>query len=280
MSTDKAFHPPSDTAGVDRRSVWARWPYAPGRGRSTRQSRRRCVRSCPAATAARHAPQPPLDLGAVMERPRRTAGGGQPASGACRSAQALGAHEDCPFATRENVELRSDGDPGFCQRAAVIFSRMSRCATRPSCAGSNRSPQAGSARSDPDGPGPRHRTDSAETCRHPDRHPGPDRHPVGVVAEIVAARIATEISDHVTASIVCGAKGPPPPGCDIDVICTVIEQDGVCLAFLKVIHVPSSRVIFTCDSRFTGNGLVACGLRGTDPLRLRGGRNPRSNACR
>jgi hypothetical protein len=85
----------------------------------------------------------------------------------------------------------------------------------------------------------------------------------GVVAEIVAARIATEISDHVTASIIMRGEGPPPPGCDIDVICTVIEQDGVCLAFLKVIHVPSSRVIYTCDNRFTG---TASSLVGSEDL--------------
>ncbi len=85
----------------------------------------------------------------------------------------------------------------------------------------------------------------------------------GLVAEILSARIAAEVSDHLTASIIMRGDGPPPPGCDIDVVCTVVEDNGVCLAFLKVIHLPSARIIFAKDCRFVG---TASSLVGSEEL--------------
>jgi DNA-binding SARP family transcriptional activator len=85
----------------------------------------------------------------------------------------------------------------------------------------------------------------------------------GLVAEILSARIAAEVSDHLTVSIISRGNGPPPPGCDIDVICSVVEDNGICLAFLKVIHLPSARVIFAKDCRFVG---TASSLVGSEDL--------------
>jgi hypothetical protein len=85
----------------------------------------------------------------------------------------------------------------------------------------------------------------------------------GLVAEILSARIAAEVSDHLTATIIMRGDGPPPPGCDIDVVCTVVEDNGVCLAFLKVVHLPSARIIFAKDCRFVG---TASSLAGSEDL--------------
>jgi hypothetical protein len=85
----------------------------------------------------------------------------------------------------------------------------------------------------------------------------------GVAAEIVAARIAAEISDQLTACTITRTDGPPPPGCDLDVVCSVVEDNGICLAFLKVVHVPSARVVYARDCKFIG---TASSLIGSDDL--------------
>lgn len=91
----------------------------------------------------------------------------------------------------------------------------------------------------------------------------------GIVAEIIASRIAEDISDHVTACTVArrsGASGQPLPDmpeADLDVTCNVIEDNGICLAFIKVVHGPSGRVLFAKDCRFVG---TATSLVGSEAL--------------
>ncbi len=82
----------------------------------------------------------------------------------------------------------------------------------------------------------------------------------GIVAEIVASRIAADIADHVTAQIV---SAPAGAACDFDVSCNVVEDNGVCLAFIKVVHQPSARVLFAKDCRFIG---TAASLVGSEQL--------------
>lgn len=85
----------------------------------------------------------------------------------------------------------------------------------------------------------------------------------GTVAEIVAARIAAEISDHVTAATITRLEGPSLPSADIDITCTVVEDNGICLAFIKIVHPPTARLIFAKDCRFIG---TATSLVGSDDL--------------
>jgi tetratricopeptide (TPR) repeat protein len=80
-------------------------------------------------------------------------------------------------------------------------------------------------------------------------HPGSAS---SLVAEIIAARIATDMSDNVTAAVVANAAGRPAAPCDIDVSCSVVEDNGICLALIKVLHEPSARVLFQKDVRFVG----------------------------
>lgn len=87
-----------------------------------------------------------------------------------------------------------------------------------------------------------------------------------LVAEIVAARIAADISDHVTATIVSPGPGAMAVACDIDVGCSVVEDNGICLALIKVVHVPSSRVLFQKDCRFVGTASSLIG--GTELIRV------------
>lgn len=262
MSTDKGITS-SDTAGVDLVLYGPMAVRGPGGADLTPKPQK--VRALLALLAT--APDMRRSRRWIEERLWSDRGARQ-AAGSLRQAlvdlrKALGAHEDVLVATRENVELRSDairvlpargGD--FLEDVAVrdpAFLRWLESQRRKLDA--------------PDAtlmaPGPATEQTQQKPVVIRIGTPGQTGTLSGVVAEIVAARIATEISDHVTASIVMRGEGPPPPGCDIDVICTVIEQDGVCLAFLKVIHVPSSRVIFTCDSRFTG---TASSLVGSEEL--------------
>ncbi|MGB3279190.1 MAG: hypothetical protein WBA92_08355 [Pseudorhodobacter sp.] len=91
----------------------------------------------------------------------------------------------------------------------------------------------------------------------------------GIVAEIIASRIAEEISDHVTSSTVArrssisGQTPPAMPDADLEVTCNVIEDNGICLAFIKVVHSPSGRVLFAKDCRFVG---TATSLVGSDAV--------------
>ena len=76
-----------------------------------------------------------------------------------------------------------------------------------------------------------------------------------VVADIIAARIAGDISDHVTTATMARDAGP----CDLEVTCNVVENDGVCLAFIKVVHHPTARIVFSRDCRFVGTALSLVG---------------------
>jgi hypothetical protein len=80
----------------------------------------------------------------------------------------------------------------------------------------------------------------------------------GIVAEIIAARIAADIADQVTAATVARGTDPQAP-CDLDVGCNVVEDNGVCLAFIKVVHFPTARVLFAKDCRFVGTALSLVG---------------------
>ena len=77
-----------------------------------------------------------------------------------------------------------------------------------------------------------------------------------VVAEIIAARIAEDIADHVSVATLVAAPGAP---CDLEITCNVVENDGVCLAFIRVVHQPSGRVVFTRDCRFVGTSTALAG---------------------
>lgn len=181
--------------------------------------------------------------------------------------RALGSAGDILTATRDTVELRAGAvslvpsaggefleglavrDPGFLR---WVEARRRQAET------------AAAARRDPVGAAP------------PDPAPGGERPVVirvgtpgqsgnlsAIVAEIVAARIAAEISDHVTASTILRTDGPVPPGCDFDIICTVVEDNGICLAFLKVVHVPTARLVHARDFRFVG---TASSLVGSEDI--------------
>ncbi len=84
-----------------------------------------------------------------------------------------------------------------------------------------------------------------------------------MVAEIVAARIASEIADQVTAATVTRLPDRAATECDIDILCNVVEDNGICLAYIRVTHVPTGRVLFAKDCRFTG---TASSLIGSEDL--------------
>lgn len=84
----------------------------------------------------------------------------------------------------------------------------------------------------------------------------------GIVAEIVASRIAADIADQVTSAVVSILPGMNVPH-DLDVTCNVVEDNGVCLAFIKVVHAPTARVLFAKDCRFVG---TAASLVGSEQL--------------
>lgn len=199
--------------------------------------------------------------------------GPQQAAGSLRQAlvdlrRALGPYGDIVSATRDWVEIRQGSldilaqggeflegisvrDPAFLRW--LDAQRRQQAATQPAPARAAQAPAAAGR-------------------RDPQAH-----HPVvirvgttgqggtlpGLVAEILSARIAAEVSDHLTATIVQRGDGPPPPGCDIDVVCTVVEDNGLCLAFLKVIHLPSARIICAKDCQFVG---TASSLIGSEEL--------------
>ncbi|MFN4171027.1 MAG: hypothetical protein ACK4GW_04650 [Pseudorhodobacter sp.] len=86
----------------------------------------------------------------------------------------------------------------------------------------------------------------------------------GIVAEIIAARIAADIADHVTACTLSqGRDQPGQPPADLEITCNVIEDNGICLAFIKILHLPTGRVLFSRDCRFVG---TATSLAGSEAL--------------
>lgn len=199
--------------------------------------------------------------------------GPQQAAGSLRQAlvdlrRALGPHGDIVHATRDWVEIRqgclSVLAPGgeFLEGISVrdpAFLRWLDAQRRQQTAGQPGQVQA------PEAPASAWPSDS-QAQRPVVIRVGTTGHSgtlSGLVAEILSARIAAEVSDHLTASIIMRGDGPPPPGCDIDVVCTVVEDNGVCLAFLKVIHLPSARIIFAKDCRFVG---TASSLVGSEEL--------------
>lgn len=76
----------------------------------------------------------------------------------------------------------------------------------------------------------------------------------GLVARIIASRIAEGISDHVPSWQVAADPAPESLGLvpDLDIACEVIEENGICLAFVKVMHVQTGRILYGRDLRFTG----------------------------
>lgn len=80
-----------------------------------------------------------------------------------------------------------------------------------------------------------------------------------LMAEILASRVASDIAEAVTSVIVApmteGAQAP----CDLWVTCRVVEDNGVCLALLKVVHVPTARILFQKDARFLGPASAVIG---------------------
>lgn len=85
-----------------------------------------------------------------------------------------------------------------------------------------------------------------------------------LVAEIVANRIATDIADRVTAALLTRAPAGAAAGtCDLDITCNLVEDNGICLAFIKVVHPATGRVIFAKDCRLIG---TASSLAGSDDL--------------
>lgn len=87
-----------------------------------------------------------------------------------------------------------------------------------------------------------------------------------LMAEIIASRVACDMSEAVTSAVVA----PMPEGagapCDLWVTCQVVEDNGVCLALLKVVHVPSGRILFQKDARFLGPASAVVG--GEEVIRL------------
>lgn len=85
-----------------------------------------------------------------------------------------------------------------------------------------------------------------------------------LVAEIVASRIASDIGDRVTVALLARTSpGVAPADCDIDITCNLVEDNGICLVFIKVVHPPTGRVVFAKDCRLVG---TASSLAGSEDL--------------
>lgn len=70
-----------------------------------------------------------------------------------------------------------------------------------------------------------------------------------VVAEILGARIAQDICDRIGAAVIAPAGGP---AADLDISCMVVEDNGMCLALIRVVHPATARVVFAQDFRLAG----------------------------
>lgn len=70
-----------------------------------------------------------------------------------------------------------------------------------------------------------------------------------VVAEILGSRIAQDITDRISAAVLAPGAGGPA---DLDITCMVVEDNGICLALIKVVHPASGRVVFAQDFRLAG----------------------------
>ena len=85
-----------------------------------------------------------------------------------------------------------------------------------------------------------------------------------LVAEIVASRIATDIADRVTAALLTRAPAAAGDGkSDLDITCNLVEDNGICLAFIKVVQPATGRVIYAKDCRLVG---TASSLAGSEDL--------------
>ncbi|HSF64682.1 MAG TPA: hypothetical protein VLA78_09850 [Paracoccaceae bacterium] len=71
-----------------------------------------------------------------------------------------------------------------------------------------------------------------------------------VVAEILGTRIAQDITDRISAATIAPQAGGAAP--DLDISCMVVEDNGICLALIKVIHPATGRIVFAQDFRFAG----------------------------
>jgi DNA-binding SARP family transcriptional activator len=87
-----------------------------------------------------------------------------------------------------------------------------------------------------------------------------------LVSEIIAARIAADISDQITVAVVAPLSGLAEGMVDLDVSCNVVEDNGICLALIRVVHVPTARVLFQKDCRFVGPASSLVG--GADLIRV------------
>lgn len=70
-----------------------------------------------------------------------------------------------------------------------------------------------------------------------------------VVADILATRIAQDITDRISAAVLAPQA---PATADLEITCMVVEDNGICLALIKVVHPASGRVVFAQDFRFAG----------------------------
>lgn len=86
-----------------------------------------------------------------------------------------------------------------------------------------------------------------------------------MVAEMIASRIAANVAEQVTSWTMAVSRDQIVPASppDIDVTCNVIEDNGICLAFIKIVHVASGRVLFARDCRFVG---TAASLMGSEAI--------------
>jgi tetratricopeptide (TPR) repeat protein len=86
-----------------------------------------------------------------------------------------------------------------------------------------------------------------------------------MVAEMIASRIASNVAEQVTSWTMAVSRDQIVPATppDIDVTCNVIEDNGICLAFIKIVHVASGRVLFARDCRFVG---TAASLIGSEAI--------------
>ncbi|MFQ6552493.1 hypothetical protein AAD018_009130 [Aestuariibius insulae] len=89
---------------------------------------------------------------------------------------------------------------------------------------------------------------------------GPEGASSTVVADVIATRIAEGISEHISVSHIANDKprGELASSADILVECSVVEDNGFCVALIKVVHVDSGKIFYskTCQMTGTAGSLV------------------------
>jgi hypothetical protein len=83
----------------------------------------------------------------------------------------------------------------------------------------------------------------------------------GLAGEIIASRIAGDIAERVTAVTLARPAGRVAggQGADLDITCNVVEDNGVCLAYLQVIQPGSGKTLYARDFRFVGTAATLVG---------------------